>query len=276
MGKLQQILVKARRQVYSEIIGNNPSVFKGEGYDFIELREYMVGDDIRHIDWNITAKMQKPFIKVFREERELNVVVASMCGGSMHFGSKRFKQDLLAELVALLNFSTLKNGDLCTNYLFADKQYYHSKPTKKLHSVMKSTQSVLEFEALNKSSDYKLMNDTLFQRTKRRSLIIVLADFFEIPDFKVLAKKHEVLAIVVRDRLEENPPEFGFSSLMDPESGSVVEGDFNKRSVQTYEAKVKAHDKLLFETFKKQRIRFVKVYTDDLPAVKLRRLFEGH
>ena len=94
MSKLKKILVRARRQVFSELIGNNPSIFHGEGYDFIELREYMPGDDIRHIDWNITAKKQQPYIKVFREERELNVVLVSMLNGSVHFGSKKIQARL--------------------------------------------------------------------------------------------------------------------------------------------------------------------------------------
>ena len=99
------------------MVGNNPSIFQGEGYDFIELREYMPGDDIRHIDWNITAKMGTPFIKVFREERELNIVLVSVLNGSVHFGSKKFKQEVIAEVVALLSFSTLKNGDLLSTYI---------------------------------------------------------------------------------------------------------------------------------------------------------------
>ncbi|MCD6432596.1 MAG: DUF58 domain-containing protein, partial [Sulfurimonas sp.] len=127
MSKLQKILVRARRQVFSEMVGNNPSIFQGEGYDFIELREYMPGDDIRHIDWNITAKMQKPYIKIFREERELNVVVASVLNGSVHFGSKKFKQESIAEIVALLSFSTIKNGDLLSSYIFTDRIISHLK-----------------------------------------------------------------------------------------------------------------------------------------------------
>jgi len=94
MSKLKKILVRAKRQVFSEISGNNPSVFNGEGYDFIELKEYMPGDDIRHIDWNVTAKMQTPYVKIFKEERELNVVIATMLNGSVYFGSKAFKQDI--------------------------------------------------------------------------------------------------------------------------------------------------------------------------------------
>ncbi len=275
MSKLQKILVRARRQVFSEMVGNNPSIFQGEGYDFIELREYMAGDDIRHIDWNITAKMQTPYIKVFREERELNVVMASMLNGSVHFGSKKFKQDLIAEIAALVGFATLHNGDLLSSYTFADKFYGSTKPTKRVFSINGSVETILNFDALGKKANYSLMAETLYKRVRRKSLIIIMADFFEIPDLKLLARKHEVICVIVRDRFEEHPPEMGFASLMDPESGQNLDGDFNRSSIRAYEAKVKAHDHNLFETFRKDQVRFTKLYTDDLAAVKLRRLFEG-
>lgn len=275
MSKLQKILVKARRQVFSEMVGNNPSVFQGEGYDFIELREYMPGDDIRHIDWNITAKMQKPYIKIFREERELNVVIASMLNGSIYFGSKKFKQDIIAEVVAQLSFSVLKNGDLLSNYTFTDVMLSHLKPSKKLYQVHKAVEDVLNFDPLHQKADYKTLADTLFKRVKRKSLIVIVGDFFEIPDFRLLARKHEVLAVIVRDHLEEKPPSMGFASLVDPESGAVLEGDFNNKSVKEYAAKVRVHDRKLYEALRKQQVRFTKIYTDDNVSVKLRRLFEG-
>ncbi len=275
MSKLQKILVRARRQVFSEMVGNNPSIFQGEGYDFIELREYMPGDDIRHIDWNITAKLQKPYIKIFREERELNVVIASMLNGSVYFGSKRFKQDVIAEVTAMLSFSTIKNGDLLSSYIFSDKLESFLKPSKKLFQVHKSTDEILNFDPLNKKADYKVLADTLFKRLKRKSLIIIVGDFFEIPDFKVLAKKHEVVAVIVRDRLEERPPEMGFTSLVDPESGAVQEGDFNAQTVKEYAKKVLVHDRKLYATLRKHQIRFTKIYTDGKIGVSLRRLFEG-
>ncbi len=275
MSKLQKILVRARRQVFSEMLGNNPSIFHGEGYDFIELREYTPGDDIRHIDWNITAKMQKPFIKIFREERELNVVTVSVLNGSVHFGSKKFKQETIAEIIALLSFSTLKNGDLLSSYIFTDEMISNSKPSKKLQQVQKNVEEVLSFNALNKKVDFKVIADTLYKRLKRKSLILVIGDFFEIPDFKLLAKKHEVIAIIVRDHLEENPPIMGYSSLVDPQSGATLEGDFNKSSVKAYTKKVHEHDHKLYETLRKHQVRFTKVYTDSSAAVALRRLFEG-
>ena len=275
MSKLQKILVRARRQVFSEMVGNNPSIFQGEGYDFIELREYMPGDDIRHIDWNITAKMQKPFIKIFREERELSVVVVSVLNGSVHFGSKRFKQEAIAEVAALLGFSTLKNGDLLSSYIFTDEMVSHAKPSKKLSSVQKSVEEILSFDAINKKVDFKFIADTLFKRLNRKSLILIIGDYFEIPDFRLLARKHEVLSVIVRDHLEENPPEMGFASLIDPQSGAVLEGDFNASSVRAYSQKVAAHDHRLFERLRRDGIRFTKVYTDSIAGVKLRRLFEG-
>ena len=275
MSKLKKILVRARRQVFSEMVGNNPSIFQGEGYDFIELREYMPGDDIRHIDWNITAKMQKPFIKIFREERELNVVTVSVLNGSVHFGSKKFKQETVAEINALLGFSTLKNGDLLSSYIFTDEMITHSKPSKKFQQVQKNVEDILEFDALNKRVDFKFIANTLYRRLRKKSLILIIGDFFEIPDFKLLAKKHEVVAVIVRDHLEEKPPQMGFSSLVDPESGAVIEGDFNKSSVEAYSKKVQIHDRKLYETFRKHQIRFTKVYTDSVVSVSLRRLFEG-
>lgn len=275
MSKLKKILVRARRQVFSEMVGNNPSIFHGEGYDFIELREYMPGDDIRHIDWNITAKMQKPFIKIFREERELNVVVVSILNGSVHFGSKKFKQESIAEIAALLGFSTLKNGDLLSSYIFTEEMVSHTKPSKKLHQIHKNVEEILEFDAINKKVDFKVISDTLFKRLKRKSLILIIGDYFEIPDFRLLARKHEVLSVIVRDRLEENPPVMGFASLVDPESGAALEGDFNASSVRAYSQRVAAHDHRLFDTLRGDGIRFTKIYTDSIAGVELRRLFEG-
>jgi len=272
---LQRILVKARRQVFSEMVGNNPSIFQGEGYDFIELREYMPGDDIRHIDWNITAKMRKPYIKIFREERELNVSIVSMLNGSVHFGSKKFKQEVIAEIAALLGYSVVHNGDLLSSHIFAESLHVSQKPTKKMFVVNKITQDILDFDALNRKANYKNMADTLYKKVRRKSLMLIIGDFFELPDFRLLAKKHEVIAIIVRDRLEENPPSLGFASLMDPESGVILEGDFNKSTIKAYAKKVHEHDHKLYETFRKDQVRFTKIYTDENVSVKLRRMFEG-
>ncbi|MDY0116755.1 MAG: DUF58 domain-containing protein [Sulfurimonadaceae bacterium] len=275
MGNLQKILVRAKRQVFSEMIGNNPSIFHGQGYDFIELREYMPGDDIRHIDWNITAKMQQPFVKIFREERELNIVLVSLLGGSVYFGSKKFKQESIAEVAALLGYSTLKNGDLLSSYIFTDKLISSTKPSKKIHQVQKITEEILEFNPIGQKVSMEVVAKTLLSRLKKKSLVLIIGDFFEIPDFRVLAKKHEVISIVVRDILEETPPVMGLSSLIDPQSQHAIDGDFNPTTIEEYNKQVQLHDKKLFNTFQKDQIRFRKIYTDKNVGVELRRLFEG-
>lgn len=275
MKNSRHILLKARRQIIGDRIGNNPSMFRGEGYDFIELREYVSGDDTRHIDWNITAKMQRPFVKVFREERELSVVTVAMLGGSLHFGQERFKIDALAEAVALIGYSALANGDLFTHIDFSEKLRNEVRASKKRFAVAQSVEGIMTATLLRHRADYNTMASLLYRRLKRRSLIVVIGDFFEIPDLRLLAKKHEVVAIVVRDRFEEKPPPMGFSAFIDPENGAVLEGDFNARSVRKYHEKVREHDAALFERLRRDGIRSAKLYTDASVSAVLRRVFEG-
>ncbi|MDD5211378.1 MAG: DUF58 domain-containing protein [Sulfuricurvum sp.] len=275
MKNTAEILLKARRQIVGDRIGNNASMFRGEGYDFLELREYVSGDDTRHIDWNITAKMQRPYVKVFREERELNVVSVAMLGGALDFGKEIRKIERVAEVVALLGYSAIGNGDLYTHYNFSQNLRDEVRAAKKKFVVSESVHKVMNAPLLNHKANYTNMAQTLYKRLNRRSLIVVIGDFFEIPDMRLLAKKHEVVAVIVRDRVEEKPEPFGFIAMIDPESGTVLEGDFNAASVQKYHEKVRVHDRLLFEQLRRDAIRSTKLYTDGSAVVTLRRLFEG-
>ncbi len=271
--QLKKILIKTKRSVFSEISGNNASIFKGEGYDFVELREYQVGDDVKKIDWIISAKLQKPYVKLFREERELNVVVASILNGSTYFGTKKFKQELIAEISAIIAYSAIKNSDLFSSFIFADKLYSYTKPSKKLFSVHKMSEDILNFNPLEKGVNYESLKDTLLNRVKRKSLTFIVSDFFGEVDFKLLNKKHEVIAIIVRDRLEENPPNLGFISLVDPENNTMLEGDLNENTTKKYKKAIIENDRKLYAHFKKNAIRFVKIYTDEEPFPKLLKLF---
>jgi uncharacterized protein (DUF58 family) len=160
----KKIILKTKKQVYGDMLGNNASLFQGEGFEFAELREYVYGDDVRKIDWKTTAKLSKPFVKIYKEERELNVVVASMMGGSMYFGTVKQKSELTAEIVATLGFSAIKNSDLFSHIIFADELYGISKPSKKLFSVHKAVEDLLDFEPLGKESNFKSLVDTLNKR----------------------------------------------------------------------------------------------------------------
>ncbi len=273
MHSLKKILIKTKRQIFSEIVGNNSSLFEGEGFDFVELREYNYGDDIRKIDWNVTARMGHPFVKVFREERDLNIAIVSLLGGSVHFGSKRFKQDVIAEVLALLAFSAVKNGDKFASYIYTQEIAEVVKPTSNIHAVHKAVEGVIAFDALGKEVVAEDFAKRVYEHIKRRSIIFVVGDFFEEFDLKLLSKKHEVVAIMIRDRFEENPPELGSINLADPSSFANRLLQIDSKAVKRYREKVQQKDHEFYRHCRKNRVTVTKIYTDQEPFVKLSKLF---
>ncbi len=267
--QVKKIILKTKKQVYGDMLGNNASLFQGEGFEFAELREYVYGDDIRKIDWKTTAKLGKPFVKVYKEERELNVVVVSMLSGSTYFGTVKQKSDIMAEVVATLGFSAVKNADLFSHMIFADKMYDFSKPSKKLFSVHKAVESVISFDSLGKEADYTALVETLVSRLKKKALLFIVSDFVGDIDLKLLAKKHDVFAVIVRDKFEENPSELGYLRLIDMETKQSFEGDIDSATLKSYKKALHENDEKLYKQFKKQGVRFTKIYTDEEPTLKL-------
>ena len=270
-----KLLLKAKKQVFGEMLGNNASLFQGEGFEFTELREYVYGDDVRKIDWKTTAKLGKPFIKIYREERELNVVTAVMMGGSTYFGTVKQKSEVMSELVALLGFSAVKNGDLFSNIIFADKLYNMSKPNKKFFAIQDAVTHMQGFNMLGKASDYKSFSDTLYKRIKRKSLLFIISDFVGEIDLALLSKKHDVVALVVRDRFEENPEALGQMRLMDMENDRSFEGLVGNAELKSYKKALALNDEKLYAHFKRSAVRYTKIYTDEEPYLKLAKLLGG-
>ncbi len=265
----KKIILKTRRQVFGDMLGNNSSLFQGQGFEFAELREYIYGDDVRKIDWKTTAKLGKPFVKIYKEERELNVVVATMMNGSVYFGTVRQKSELIAEVVSILGFSAVKNSDLFSHLIYADKLYEKSKPSKKLFAVNRAVESLMNFKSIGKHGNFQGFVDTLFMRIKKRSLLFIISDFIGDIDLKLLSKKHDVFAVIVRDKFEENPQELGYLQLIDMESGSSFEGSVDGSTIKRYRQALHKNDEKLYQQFKKNGIRFAKIYTDEEPYLKL-------
>ena len=265
----KKIILKTKKQVYGDMLGNNASLFQGEGFEFAELREYIYGDDVRKIDWKTTAKLGKPFVKVYKEERELNVIVASIMGGSVYFGTVKQKSDIIAEVVATLGFSAIKNADLFSHMLFSDKLYDLSKPSKKLFSVHRAVEEIMDFEPLGKESDFSLLVETLNNRLKKKALLFIISDFVGDIDLKLLSKKHDVFAVIVRDKFEEDPSELGYLRLIDMETKQSFEGNIDTATLKSYKKALHNNDEKLYKQFKKQGIRFTKIYTHEEPALKL-------
>ena len=266
---VKKIILKTKKQVYGDMLGNNASLFQGEGFEFAELREYVYGDDVRKIDWKTTAKLGKPFVKIYKEERELNVVVVSMLGGSVYFGTVKQKSDIIAEVVATLGFSAVKNADLFSHMIFADKMYEVSKASKKLFSVHKAVEDVVGFDPIGKEGDFSALIETLHNRLKKKSLLFIVSDFVGDIDLKLLCKKHDVFAVMVRDKFEEDPLELGYLRLIDMETKQSFEGDVDSGTLKNYKKALHDNDEKLYKQFKKQGVRFTKIYTHEEPALKL-------
>ncbi len=268
----REILIKSKRKVFSQNIGNNPTTFVGNGLDFSELREYHFGDDVRKINWKATAKEQRPYINLFTEERELNIVIAFMSGGSIAFGTQRIKQELMAEIVALLGFSAMKNSDLLTTLAFDQEERYFRKPTKSINALHEIIPALLSLEVMGHEVLYEQFAAYLLGRIKQKSIIFVVGDFFEPLDLSLLAAKHEVYAIMVRDRFEESPQLQGSLDLIDPTSLEKQSFEFDKGMIARYKALIEAEDKKHYEHFLGHNIRYTKIYTDEDPFYKLNNL----
>jgi len=266
---VKKIVLKTKKQVYGDMLGNNASLFQGEGFEFAELREYVYGDDVRKIDWKTTAKLGKPFVKIYKEERELNVVVVSMISGSMYFGTVKQKSDIIAEVVATLGFSAVKNSDRFSHMIFSDKLYGLSKPSKKLFSVHKAVEDVIDFDPLGKEANFPALVETLINRIKKKALLFIISDFVGEIDLKLLSKKHDVFAVIVRDRFEEDPSELGYLRLIDMETKQSFEGDVNSSTLKNYKKALHDNDEKLYKQFKKQGVRFTKVFTHEEPTLKI-------
>ena len=266
---VKKIVLKTKKQVYGDMLGNNASLFQGEGFEFAELREYVYGDDVRKIDWKTTAKLSKPFVKIYKEERELNVVVVSMLSGSTYFGTVKQKSDIIAEVAATLGFSAIKNADLFSHMIFADSMYSFSKPSKKLFSVHKAVEEIVDFDPLGKEANYSFLVETLVNRLKKKALLFIVSDFVGEIDLKLLAKKHDIFAVIVRDKFEENPSELGYLRLIDMETRQSFEGDVDSSTLKNYKKALHHNDEKLYKQFKKQGVRFTKIYTHEEPTLKL-------
>ena len=270
---LKALQLKARHQVYTLLSGHNLSKLHGEGYDFSELREYQMGDDIRKINWTITAKLGKPYIKELHANRELSIVVAALMDGSLYFGSGNAKQTKLTEVATILGYAAQQNADLFTGISYEQNRTNVTAPTKQLYHIEQFSKTLFEASLLGTKVDYNAAIQDLFKRVHKPSLVFVIGDFLEEVDLSFLAQKHEVIAIIIRDREEESPKKLGEVTLSSPQGMAKMDTYFGKRSIEKYLSKLKENDEKLIEHFAHHDIRSVKIFTDDEVVGKLLELF---
>ena len=266
--------IRARHQVYTLLSGNNLSKLHGEGYDLSELREYQPGDDVRKINWIITAKQGKPYVKELHANRELSVVITAMMGGSLWLGECNAKQNTLTEVTTLLGYAAYQNGDLFTGIAYQKHNTSFQPPTKQLFHIETFSKRLFEADILGTALLYNEAAKNLFLQIQKPSLIFIIGDFLQEVDLSLLAQKHEVIALIIRDRAEENPEKLGEVILKDPQSGTRMNTFFGQKSIDRYLARLQENDDALREHFMRYDIRYTKIYTDEEAIGKLVNLFK--
>ncbi len=267
------LLLKARHQVHTLLSGHNLSRLHGEGYDFAELREYQMGDDIRKINWTITAKLGKAYIKELHANRELSVVVAAMMDGSVYVGNDNAKQRHMAKTAALLGYAAQHGNDLFTGIAYTPQETISTPPTKQLFDIEHFSEQLYTTPLLHTRLDLQESVNDLFRRLHKPSLVLLLHDFLEPIDLSLLAQRHEVIALVVRHREEEFPKTMGEVMLEEPRTAQQQDTFFGKRSLTWYIAAREENDAALLAHFSHYDIRYAKLFTDEEPVEKLIQLF---
>lgn len=223
MARVRKLELKARRLVRESFAGEYLSSFRGQGLDFDDFREYQHGDEVRFIDWNVTARMNTPFVRKFREERELCVILAVDVSGSADYGSVVLsKREVAAETAAVLGFSALNNGDKVGLLLFATEPLLFIPPEKGSRHLLRMIREILVAKPENPGTSIAAACDFLVRSLRRKSLVFLISDFFSDPLDKPLgklARKHETVALRVTDPLEAQLPKAGKVIMIDSETG---------------------------------------------------------
>lgn len=243
--QVREIEIRTKGLVNQVFSGEYHSVFKGKGMEFSEVREYQFGDDIRNIDWNVTARFGHPFVKVFEEERELTVILMIDLSGSLSFGTKqKTKQKVAAEISAILSFSALKNNDKVGLILFTDKIEKFVPPRKGRKHVLRIVREILSFKPEGNKTNIHSSMEFLNHTIKKRSIVFFISDFIDEGYEKMLSvvsKKHDFIALSIEDKRENELVDVGLINFFDAETGNEFLIDSsNKKFLEYY--KKRKHD----------------------------------
>ena len=267
--KVRKIEIKARGLSSNIFAGQYHSAFKGRGMAFSEVREYQFGDDVRDIDWNVTARFHRPYVKVFEEERELTVMLLSDVSGSLDFGTqKQMKRDMVTEIAATIAFSAIQNNDKIGVVFFSDKIEKYIPPKKGRKHILYIIREMLDFHPESKRTDVKQAVEFLSSVQKRRTTAFILSDFYVRNDFQqslqIANRKHDVVAIQVYDQRARELPDVGLMKVVDAETGFEQYVDTSsKRLRDSYRKYWQSRQSQLLETFNKSNVDNVSIATNE-------------
>jgi uncharacterized protein (DUF58 family) len=277
--KVRRIEIKTRGLSRHIFAGEYHSAFKGRGIAFSEVREYQYGDDIRSIDWNVTARFNHPYVKIFEEERELTVMLLIDVSGSGNFGTKgSYKRDMMTEVAAVLSFSAISNNDKIGVIFFSDKVEKFIPPLKGRSHILRIIRELLDFKSESKGTNLNEPLRFLTNAIKKRSTAFIISDFL-VPEFeealRIASNKHDIVALKVYDPLEQSIPDIGLIKISDSETGEEKWIDTSSAATRmAYEKWWTGHIEMIYNTFKRCGVDSAELRTD-LDYVKpLIKLFE--
>jgi len=265
--KIKGIQVKARHLVNDSFSGEYVSAFKGRGIEFEEVREYIPGDDIRTIDWNVTARQNKPFIKTYKDERELTIMFVVDVSASSHFGTiSKFKNEIAAEITALLSWTALKNNDKVGLIIFSDHVEHYLPPKKGRGHIWRLIRDILTFKSTARKTNMNIPLDFLNRVQKKKTITFLISDF-QGDDFdkQLLAtsRRHEMIAINVTDQREIDLPNIGYIELEDAETGDFrIINTGSKTLRDSYKKASMKRLKNIKQFFERNGIDYIDIRTD--------------
>jgi len=267
--KVRKIEIKTRGLSSNIFAGQYHSAFKGRGMAFSEAREYQFGDDVRDIDWNVTARFHRPYVKVFEEEREMTVMLLIDVSGSLDFGTKKqMKRDMVTEIAATIAFSAIQNNDKIGVVFFSDRIEKYIPPKKGRKHILYIIREMLDFQPESKRTDVKQAVEFLSSVQKRRTTAFILSDFYVRNEFlqslQICNRKHDVVAIQVYDQRARELPDVGLMKVVDAETGHEQYVDTGSKTLrQAYHKYWKNRQAQLEDTFNKSNVDHVSVATDE-------------
>jgi uncharacterized protein (DUF58 family) len=267
--KVRKIEIKTRGLSSNIFAGQYHSAFKGRGMAFSEVREYQFGDDVRDIDWNVTARFHRPYVKVFEEERELTVMLLIDVSGSLDFGTQRqMKRDMVTEIAATLAFSAIQNNDKIGVVFFSDHIEKYIPPKKGRKHILYIIRELLDFKPESRRTDVRGALEFMTSVAKRRCTAFVLSDFYDLQDFQqpltICNRKHDVVAIQVYDQRAKTLPDVGLMRVVDAETGHEQYIDTSSRRLrQAHTQYFLQRQSKLQETFNKSNVDHVSIATNE-------------
>ena len=271
--QLKDIVLQTRKKFFSNNYGEHISTVIGSAFEFNEVREYTIDDDIRHLNWKITARTRTPSVNTFFDNKQINVLVGYLNSGGLYF-EENSKKNLALTVFTALNYITLKNKDSLALLSFDEQEKFFFEFSSNKNYMNLAYDKLITLDALNTNINYKELQNCILKKVKTKSIIFFVGDFLKLPEFEELFLNYEIYCCVIRDKKEENLSFHGDYNIVNTNSLNKKNMNIDAKTIKEYDKYMKDYDKKLEEYFKNYNIKYKKFYTHENPYETLRTFFK--